>query len=162
MTDFVAKVLEFNQVAGTTGEAFNPRKTALYMGLVLEEVKEMIDSIPLGEEGSADSQVLQAFAESVGAYSDAFKMGRFDPAIGLMTEEQREEALDAFVDISVVALGGGVAVGSDVVGATHEVADNNLSKFPLIDGVRTALKDENGKVVKPEGYKPVSLRKFLR
>lgn len=162
MTDFVAKVLEFNQVAGTTGEAFNPRKTALYMGLVLEEVKEMIDSIPLGEEGSADSQVLQAFAESVGAYSDAFKMGRFDPAIGLMNEEHREEALDAFVDISVVALGGGVAVGADVVGATHEVADNNLSKFPVINGVRTALKDENGKVIKPEGYKPVSLRKFLR
>lgn len=162
MTDFVAKVLEFNQVAGTTGEAFNPRKTALYMGLVLEEVKEMIDSIPLGEEGSADSQVLQAFAESVGAYSDAFKMGRFDQAIGLMNEEHREEALDAFVDISVVALGGGVAVGSDVVGATHEVADDNLSKFPVIDGVRTVLKDENGKVVKPEGYKPVSLRKFLR
>lgn len=162
MTDFVTKVLEFNQVAGTTGESFNPRKTALYMGLVLEEVKEMIDSIPLGEEGSADSQVLQAFAESVGAYSDAFKMGRFDPAIGLMNEEHREEALDSFLDISVVALGGGVAVGSDVVGATHEVADNNLSKFPVIDGVRTALKDENGKVIKPEGYKPVSLRKFLR
>lgn len=162
MTDFVAKVLEFNQVAGTTGEEFNPRKTALYIGLVLEEVKELIDSLPLGEDGSADAQVLGAFAESVGAYSNAFKQGRFDATVGHMTEEHREEALDAFVDISVVALGGATAIGSDVVGATHEVADNNLSKFPVINGVRTALKDENGKVVKPEGYKPVRLGKFLR
>jgi NTP pyrophosphatase (non-canonical NTP hydrolase) len=161
MTDFVTKVLEFNQVAGTTGESFEPRKTALYMGLVLEEAKEMLEAIPY-EDGSADQLVLESFIAALHGYSDAFKQGRFDRNIEAMDKECREEALDAFADIAVVALGGGIATGSDIFGAVHEVADNNLSKFPIVDGVRTALKDENGKVRKPEGYKPPELGKYLR
>lgn len=43
MTHFVEKVKTFNTVAGTQ-EVFDVRKTAMYTGLILEEVAELIES----------------------------------------------------------------------------------------------------------------------
>jgi predicted HAD superfamily Cof-like phosphohydrolase len=160
MKSFVEKVIEFNTIAGTTGEQFDARKTSLYMGLVLEEVAEMVAAIKPTDNQTV--MVLAALGNTLDGFADAFKQGRFDSAIGSMSLEDRTEALDAFVDVAVVAVGGGIAVGSDVLGACHAVADNNLSKYPLVDGVRVVLKDENGKVKKPEGYKSVELTEFIR
>jgi hypothetical protein len=84
----------------------------------------------------------------------------------------RIEALDAAVDIAVVGLGQGIAVGGDIVGACDAVAENNLSKFPetvtwswkfpFRHKQRIVLKDENGKVKKPPGFKPVVLNSFIK
>lgn len=150
MTHFVEKVKEFNEISGTK-EEFNPRKTALYTGLILEEVAELIASYR--DDG------LTHFMQTIEAYSAKFKAGDFDKSTETMN---RVEALDAAVDIAVVALGQGISVGGDIVGACDAVAENNLSKFPLVDGVRTVLKDENGKVRKPPGYKPVDLTPFIK
>ena len=154
MENFASQVVEFNKVAGTSGDEFNVRKTGLYIGLVFEELNELIES--LGEQREA-FKVMSNFLHQWGT---RFKEGDFDDNIQHIN---RVEALDAFVDIGVVALGGGHALGSDVVGAANHVMESNLSKS-LIDenGNRYMLKDENGKVQKPETYWSPKLEQFLK
>lgn len=149
--DFVEKIVEFNTVAGTTG-AFDERKVALYIGLQLEEMAEKIASIP-------DQANLGNLRVALEYHSRLFKGGRYDDAVKNI---DRVEALDADIDLAVVALGGATSLGADVNGACHEVMDSNLSKFPIVDGVRVALKDENGKVKKADCYRPPQLEQFLK
>ena len=104
MTHFVEKVKEFNEISGTK-EEFNPRKTTLYTGLILEEVAELIASYR--DDG------LTHFMQTIEAYATKFKAGDFDKSTETM---DRVEALDAAVDIAVVALGQGISVGGDIVG----------------------------------------------
>jgi predicted HAD superfamily Cof-like phosphohydrolase len=151
--DFLQKVKLFNDIGGTA-EEFNPRKAGLYTGLIFEELAEMVDSF--NDVGwGAVSHYLNTIAERFksGDYDGQFTLDSFD----------REEYLDAAVDIAVVSVGAGIAIGSDIIGAANEVADNNLSKFPIIDGEYTVLKNpETGKIMKPDTYQPVSLAKFLK
>ena len=150
-SDFVNDVKTFNEIAGTL-EEFDPRKIALYTGLVLEEVAEMLDSLDF----HVDVNVLAAQIESM---ATRFKKSEFDYLTNSMN---REEYLDAAVDIAVVALGAGISVGSDIEGACREVTSANLAKFPIVDGQYTVLRDENGKVQKPEGWKAPNTGKYLR
>jgi hypothetical protein len=150
--DFLEKVKLFNDIGGTR-EEFNPRKVGLYIGLIAEEFAEMFESFNDASWGE--------WIEKINGLSEGFKSGKFDGYIASDTFD-REEFLDAAVDISVVSVGAGIAVGSDIIGACNEVADNNLSKFPIIDGEYTVIKDENGKIRKPDSYQPVSLTKFLK
>lgn len=149
--DFVDKIVEFNEVAGTGGE-FDARKVALYIGLQLEEMAEKIAAIP-NQERLGNLRVALEY------HSMLFKEGRFDDSV---RQIDRVEALDADVDLAVVALGGAAALGANVQGACHEVMDSNLSKFPIVDGKRVAVKDENGKVKKAEGYRPPNLEPFVK
>lgn len=151
MTDFVSKVVGFNRIAGT-GAQFDARKVALYIGLQLEELSEKIEAI---NDGAPD---LVGLIEDLHDFSSRFKSGFFDDAVN---NGDRVAMLDADIDLAVVALGGACALGADVNGACHEVMDSNLSKFPIVNGERVAIKDANGKVVKAEGYRPPSLEKFL-
>lgn len=154
--DFVQKVKEFNKIAGTDTDKFDKRNTALYIGLQLEEMAEKIDAIL---EGTPSIQML-LLKKILETYSEEFKEGDFDH---LMTHIDRTKALDADIDLAVVALGGAIAIGADVECACHCVADNNLSKFPQIDtGERIVIKDDNGKIRKPENYTPPDLSKYLR
>jgi predicted HAD superfamily Cof-like phosphohydrolase len=152
--DFVEKVKLFNEIAGTK-EEYNTRKVGLYTSLVLEEVSEMVQA--LGMENTS-------LFEFLDIYRKAFKAGAYDMNIEKVLEDhaKRVEFVDAAVDIAVVALGGGIAVGADISGACHAVADNNLEKFPIVDGKHTVLKDENGKVMKPASYQSVTLEKFVK
>ena len=150
---FVKKVLEFNRIAGQTNE-FNPRNISLYVGLVLEEVEELIASIP--DDSGGDLGRLKV---ALDWNSRRFKQGDFDH---LVERVNKVEALDACVDISVVSIGCANALGADVEGACNEVAESNLSKFPVGEGgQRVVLKDENGKIRKPESYRPPQLAQFL-
>lgn len=152
--DFVEKVVEFNKIAGTNVE-YNTRKVGLYTGLILEELAEMLNAIGM------DNTILY---REVSAYSTYFKSGNLDPTIEyqLSLPQNRLEYFDASLDIAVVALGSGISVGGDVVGGSHAVADNNLTKFPIVNGERVVLRDENGKVKKPADYKPVNLTPYVK
>tara|TARA_B100000902_G_C27001641_1_gene760177 strand:+ start:273 stop:632 length:360 start_codon:yes stop_codon:yes gene_type:complete len=69
------------------------------------------------------------------------------------------EQLDALVDILVVTMGAIRAAGWDGEGAWREVMDTNFAKIdPETGKVR---KREDGKVLKPEGWKAPELEKFL-
>ena len=69
------------------------------------------------------------------------------------------EQLDALVDILVVTIGAIRAAGWDGAGAWEEVMRTNFAKIdPNTGKVR---KREDGKVLKPEGWQPPQLEKFL-
>lgn len=71
----------------------------------------------------------------------------------------RVEQLDALVDILVVTMGAIRAGGFDGEGAWKEVMDTNFAKIdPETGKVR---KREDGKVLKPEGWKAPELAPFL-
>jgi predicted HAD superfamily Cof-like phosphohydrolase len=70
------------------------------------------------------------------------------------------EQLDALVDILVVTMGAIRAAGWDGEAAWKEVMDTNFAKIdPETGKVR---KREDGKVLKPEGWKPPELAKFIK
>lgn len=90
--------------------------------------------------------------------------------LGLIKEEYEElqeavgaddtvEQLDALVDILVVTMGAIRAGGFDGEGAWKEVMDTNFAKIDPDTG--KVRKREDGKVLKPEGWQPPQLSKFL-
>lgn len=153
---FVEKVKLFNEIGGTT-EEFNARKVCLYLGLVLEELEETIGAF---QNDRNDSQ-LTAFRTQVDAMAGYFKKGVYDH---LAEGADRVEMVDGGVDGSVVNLGLVIACGADVLGATNEVAESNLSKFVTDEatGKLVPLLDENGKIKKGENFFRPSLPKYLR
>jgi predicted HAD superfamily Cof-like phosphohydrolase len=75
-------------------------------------------------------------------------------------EEDRVEQLDALVDILVVTIGAIHSMGADAEGAWQEVFQTNLAKIDPDTGKVT--KREDGKVLKPPGWRAPKLAPFLR
>ena len=69
------------------------------------------------------------------------------------------DELDACMDMIWVILGYCYMNGWDVKGAWNEVALSNLSKID--PKTKKVNKREDGKVLKPEGWKPPQLEKFV-
>jgi len=90
--------------------------------------------------------------------------------LGLIDEEYEElleavvnkdkvEQLDALVDILVVTMGAIRAAGWDGEAAWKEVMDTNFAKIDATTG--KVRKREDGKVLKPEGWKAPELSQFI-
>ncbi len=149
---FVADVRKFTEAAGCSTNHFNARQTALYIGLQLEELAEKFDAI-YGYGNFVMSNELRE-------WSTAFKSGQCDGPVAMagMSVENRTAMLDADIDLAWVTVGAALSAGADVLGAMREVARSNLSKIAA-DG--SVIKDENGKVKKPEGFSPPNLTPFI-
>jgi predicted HAD superfamily Cof-like phosphohydrolase len=74
-------------------------------------------------------------------------------------ENDRVEQLDALVDILVVTMGAIRAGGFDGEGAWEEVMKTNFAKIDAETG--KVRKREDGKVLKPEGWKAPKLAQFI-
>jgi len=74
-------------------------------------------------------------------------------------KDDRTEQLDALIDILVVTIGAIHSMGADAEGAWKEVFRTNLAKIDSATG--KVIKREDGKVLKPEGWKPPNLHPFL-
>jgi len=74
-------------------------------------------------------------------------------------QDDEIERLDACMDMIWVIIGYCIAKGYDVRGAWNEVALTNLRKIDSQTG--KVRKNEYGKVMKPEGWKPPDLSKFV-
>lgn len=74
-------------------------------------------------------------------------------------ENDRVEQLDALIDILVVTMGAIRAGGFDGEGAWNEVMRTNFAKIDPESG--KVRKREDGKVLKPEGWQPPQLDKFV-
>jgi len=74
-------------------------------------------------------------------------------------DNDKVEQLDALVDILVVTMGAIRAAGWDGEGAWKEVMDTNFAKIDPDTG--KVRKREDGKVLKPEGWQPPKLDKFI-
>jgi len=87
-----------------------------------------------------------------------------DEEVGELEEavmaNDRVEQLDALVDILVVTMGAIRAGGFDGEGAWKEVMDTNFAKIDPDTG--KVRKREDGKVLKPAGWKAPELAQFVR
>lgn len=95
---------------------------------------------------------------------------QFNMYLGLIEEEAEElnasiknndpvEALDALVDMLVVTIGAIHSMGADGEGAWNEVMRTNFAKIDPVTG--KVRKREDGKVLKPEGWRPPNLKSYL-
>ena len=91
-------------------------------------------------------------------------LGLIDEEVGELSEAVAEndkvEQLDAFVDILVVTMGAIRAAGWDGEAAWKEVMDTNFAKIDQTTG--KVIKREDGKVLKPEGWKAPELAQFIK
>ena len=74
-------------------------------------------------------------------------------------DNDKVEQLDALIDILVVTMGAVRAAGWDGEGAWKEVMDTNFAKTDPTTG--KVIKREDGKVLKPEGWKAPELAQFV-
>jgi len=74
-------------------------------------------------------------------------------------DNDKVEQLDALIDILVVTMGAVRAAGWDGEGAWKEVMDTNFAKIDPETG--KVIKREDGKVLKPEGWKAPQLAQFI-
>ena len=96
---------------------------------------------------------------------------QFDLYIKLIEEEFKElkeaiasgnrvEQLDALEDILVVTVGAIHSMGADGEGGWKEVMSTNFAKIDKLTG--KVRKREDGKVLKPVGWMPPELKKFVK
>jgi len=101
---------------------------------------------------------------------DKFNNDQFTMYVKLIAEESQElidaitasdkvETLDALIDILVVTIGAIHSMGADAEGAWDEVMRTNFAKIDLDTG--KVNKREDGKVLKPEGWKAPELAQFV-
>ena len=93
---------------------------------------------------------------------------QFDMYMSLIDEEYQElkdapndvETLDALIDILVVTIGAIHSAGWDAEGAWKEVMSTNFAKIDRETG--KVRKREDGKVLKPLGWKAPELAQFVQ
>lgn len=140
----IEQVRTFNLLAGNTDNQYNVRQSALYMGLMLEEMAEKLAHLGLYKvAGEMDN------------LGYCFKRGDYDDHL---TTTNRANLLDDDVDLVVVTLGSMLSMGVDIHGAFNEVYRSNMTKLQD-DGMMA--KDANGKIVKPSTYSPPNLAPFV-
>lgn len=79
--------------------------------------------------------------------------------VDAVTANDHVEQLDALVDILVVTMGAIRAAGWDSEAAWNEVMNTNFAKINPTTG--KVIKREDGKVLKPEGWKAPQLKQFI-
>jgi len=97
-------------------------------------------------------------------------LDQFDLYLKLILEEVSElrtavddndlvEQLDALIDIMVVTVGAVQSLGADGEGAWKEVMSTNFAKIDSLTG--RVRKREDGKILKPVGWRPPELSKYI-
>ena len=90
-------------------------------------------------------------------------LGLIDEEYGELVDaviaDDKVEQLDALVDILVVTMGAIRAAGWDGEAAWKEVMDTNFAKIDPTTG--KVIKREDGKVLKPEGWRAPELSQFI-
>lgn len=112
----------------------------------------------------------EKFMRACGQSVSQFNELQYTMYIKLISEEHQEfleatlsddrvEQLDALIDILVVTIGAIHSAGMDAEGAWKEVMSTNFAKIDEDTGL--VRKREDGKVLKPAGWKAPNLAPFL-
>ena len=112
------------------------------------------------------AKFMNACGQTVGSRNQ----DQFDLYLKLIQEEvselqtavdnnDRVEQLDALIDIMVVTVGAIQSLGVDGEGAWKEVMSTNFAKIDSLTG--RVRKREDGKVLKPVGWRPPELSKYI-
>lgn len=123
--------------------------TELYMSLVLEEAKEMLEAL---ECPSISIELRRA----IGVLDGASYSIRKEP---IDLDANPVELLDAALDLAWVSL----CLARTLVGPNLGAAWSELHRSNIVDKQVNGkfLKSPSGKVIKPEGWKPPNLEQFL-
>ena len=107
---------------------------------------------------ACDQSTIKMNNPQYGMYLDLIREEVEELELALIGDD-RIEQLDALIDILVVTIGAIHSMGADGEGAWNEVMKTNFAKIdPETGKVR---KREDGKVLKPEGWKAPELEPFL-
>jgi predicted HAD superfamily Cof-like phosphohydrolase len=141
---------------------YSPKQLQLQLGLIAEEMSELVSELLKSEEFSKKIPV--ELCDNLKQFSQAMKKYRSEePAKSFVNKTNAAKLLDHFADIAWVSLGGIAALGSDPESVFYEVMASNFEKFH-IDAEKKVLyakRDENGKVLKPDGWTPPRLESFV-
>lgn len=107
---------------------------------------QRIGSVPELPDSEERSLRIKLLIEEVAEYSEA------------ENEHDLVEVADALADIIYIALGTAVSYGIPLDNVFEEVHRSNMAK--LVDG--KPLKREDGKVIKPAGWKPPDVEGVLK
>jgi len=77
----------------------------------------------------------------------------------LVASSTKVDDLDALIDILVVTIGAINSLGANAESAWQEVMRTNMAKIDSVTG--KVLRREDGKILKPEGWKPPNLEPFI-
>jgi predicted HAD superfamily Cof-like phosphohydrolase len=113
----------------------------------------------------------EKFMRACGQSVDNHNEDQYNMYLGLIEEEHKElqvainefdrvEQLDALIDILVVTIGAIHSGGFDAEGAWKEVMSTNFAKIDKDTGL--VRKREDGKVLKPMGWKAPELAQFIK
>jgi predicted HAD superfamily Cof-like phosphohydrolase len=80
--------------------------------------------------------------------------------VDAVVEDEEVEKLDACMDMIWVILGFCHMKGYDISGAWDEVVKTNMAKVDPVTG--KVRRREDGKILKPEGWKPPDMKKFIK
>lgn len=154
--DFVGRVHAFNRIGQYVppGNDFNADRVCFYTGMQLEELGEKITAIAGGAVMGSQRAALAALASALQEWGQEFKAGNLR---GCVLRADREQLLDADIDVGVVTLGAMMYQTPRFAAAINHVLDCNDAKCP--GGVAT--RDENGKIMKPLGWTPPDLTPFV-
>lgn len=115
------------------------------MSVDVKRFVDACDQLPSEENANLYRQLI---VEEFWEFMDAYK------------QKDEVEMLDACMDMIWVILGFCHMKQYKVKEAWDEVADSNLAKIDTKTG--KVIKREDGKVLKPEGWKPPELSKYVR
>ena len=113
----------------------------------------------------------EKFMRACDQKTDAYAISQYKMYLNLIDEEHNElkqavtdndvtEQLDALIDILVVTIGAIHSMGADGEGAWKEVMNTNFAKIDKKTG--KVRKREDGKVLKPVGWKAPELAQFIK
>ncbi|MDC6481074.1 nucleoside triphosphate pyrophosphohydrolase family protein [bacterium] len=114
---------------------------------VFEDINKFATACDQAPSEANYKMYLDLIREEVGELEDA------------IADNDRIEQLDALIDILVVTIGAVRAGGMNAEGAWKEVMDTNFAKIDPTTG--KVIKREDGKVLKPEGWKAPELTNFI-
>lgn len=154
MPNLLTLVSTFMAIGGQTVNTFNAAQATLYIGLVLEEVAEMLKSVASGCLTEATEAVMLGHAKYVNDLANEFKAGMHR---GDVLRSDRVKLLDDAGDTAWVAAGLMLSMANDAGGALAEIGRANHDKY--VNGV--AIRDANGKIQKPVMWRGPDLMPFI-
>lgn len=151
-------VREFMRIGGQTVDTPDARQASLYLGLQMEELAEKLDA--LLSVNPFDQSTLAPLSRTLKFAGQRAKEGAYMYLFSTMFREHHEaheQCVDADADLAWVALGGLMCSARRPLDVINEVARANMDKYP--DGV--AMRDSNGKIQKPTGWRGPNHINFL-
>lgn len=148
--DMVFRVQDFMEKCGQNTTSHDPEQVSLYIGLMAEELREVVDA--LAERGSAADDIVlhNLHRDTIPALDYLAGLGKRGALSDMVESADQAELLDGFIDCAIVSLGAAISSSPDAEAAVEEVLAANDAK------VSGGL-DGNGKIKKPEGWQPPDL-----